>query len=216
VFGVDITLDALSRFLGSVAIGRSGRAVIVDGNGQLIASPNSGRTLHEIDGELATLRIDQLGDEVLTHAYDRLRIEGAGHRVVEVGGQRYITAVTPITGAGQNWSTMIVVPEDDFVGFVASNNRRGLWMSLTIVALATLLASLLVRQGLRADRGTRLLLEHQSAITRQSSAFAALASDASLFDPAQTLPSRTLMETLAEVTRARRSSVWELTNAGGF
>ena len=214
MFGVDITLDALSRFLGSVAIGRSGRAVIIDGNGQLIASPNSGRTLHEIDGELATLRIDQLGDEVLTHAYDRLRIEGAGHRVVEVGGQRYITAVTPITGAGHNWSTMVVVPEDDFVGFVASNNRRGLWMSLTIVALATLLASLLVRQGLRADRGTRLLLERQSAITRQSSAFAALASDASLFDPAQTLPSRTLMETLAEVTRARRSSVWELTDGG--
>jgi len=33
VFGIDITLDALSRFLGSVTIGRSGRAVIIDGNG---------------------------------------------------------------------------------------------------------------------------------------------------------------------------------------
>jgi adenylate cyclase len=30
VFGVDITLDAFSRFLGSVEIGRSGRAVIID------------------------------------------------------------------------------------------------------------------------------------------------------------------------------------------
>jgi hypothetical protein len=152
---------------------------------------------------------------VLTHAYDRFRIESAGHRVVDVGGQRYITAVTPITGAGRNWSTMIVVPEDDFVGFVASNNRRALWMSLAIVGLAALLAALLVRQGLRADRATRLLLERQSAITRQSNAFAAFASDTSLFDPAQTLPSRTLTETLTEVTRARRSSIWGLRTASG-
>jgi hypothetical protein len=38
---------------------------------------------------------------------------------------------------------MIVVPEDDLVGFVASNNRKALVMSLVIVAVATLLASLL-------------------------------------------------------------------------
>ena len=87
-------------------------------------------------------------------------------------------------------------------------------MSLAIVGLAALLASLLVRQGLRADRGARLLLERQSAVIRQSNAFAALASDASLFDPGQTLPSRTLTETLAEVTRARRSSIWEFADGG--
>ena len=122
--------------------------------------------LREINGEPAAPRVDELGDEVLTHAYDRFRIEGAGHRVIEVGGHRYISAVTPITSAGRNWSTMIVVPEDDFVGFVASNNRKALVMSLVIVAVATLLASLLVRQGLRADRNARLLLERQSVITR--------------------------------------------------
>jgi GAF domain-containing protein len=109
---------------------------------------------------------------------------------------------------------MIVVPEDDFVGFVASNNRKALVMSLVIVAIATLLASLLVRHGLRADRNARLLLERQSAITRQSEAFASLASDASLFDPAQSLRSRTLTETLANVTDARRASIWALRDVG--
>src|SRR5437660_10518127 len=102
--------------------------------------------------------------------------------VIEVDDRRYIAAVTPSKGAGRDWSTMIVVPEDDFVGYVASNNRKALVMSLVIVAVATLLALLLVRQGLRADRNARLLLERQSAITRQSGAFASLASDASLFD----------------------------------
>jgi adenylate cyclase len=41
-----------------------------------------------------------------------------------------------------------------------------------------------------------------------------LASDASLFDPAQRLPSRTLTETLASVTDARRASIWALRDAG--
>ncbi len=109
---------------------------------------------------------------------------------------------------------MIVVPEDDFVGFVARNNRKALVMSLVIVAVATLLASLLVRQGLRADRNARLLLERQSVIPRQSGAFASLASDASLFDPEQSLPSRTLTETLANVTDARRASIWALQDGG--
>src|SRR5438132_6803 len=158
---------------------------------------------------------DEIGrEEDLTDAYDRFRIKGAGHRVIEVGGHRYISAVTPITSAGRHWSTMIVVPEDDFIGFVASNNRKALWMSLMIVAVTTLLASLLVRQGLRADRGARLLLERQSAITRQSGAFASLASNASLFDPARSLPSRTLTETLADVTGARRASIWTLRGGG--
>ena len=214
LFGVDITLDALSRFLGSLEIGRTGRAVIMDDTGELIAAPTGSATLREINQEPAAPRVDELGDEVLTHAYDRFRIEGAGHRVIEVGGHRYISAVTPITSAGRNWSTMIVVPEDDFIGFVASNNRKALWMSLVIVAVTTFLASLLVRQGLRADRGARLLLERQSAITRQSGAFASLASNASLFDPARSLPSRTLTETLADVTGARRASIWTLRGGG--
>jgi len=145
---------------------------------------------------------------------DRFRIEGTGHRAIEVDGQTFISAVTPITGAGRDWLTLIVVPEKEFVGFVASNNRRALWMSLAIVAVAASLASLLVRQGLRADRNARALIERQSAITRQSNAFASLASDASLFDPASALPSRTLNETLAEVADARRASIWRLADGG--
>src|SRR6201987_4472693 len=214
LFGVDITLDALSHFLASLEIGRTGRAVIIDDAGQLIAAPRGSTMLPEIKGELAAPRVDELGDDVLTHAYDRFRIEGAGHRVIEVGRRRYISAVTPIKDAGRNWSTMIVVPENDFVGFVASNNRKALVMSLVIVAVATLLAALLLRQGLRADRNARLLLERQSAITRQRGALASWASDASLFDPAQTLPSRTLTETLASVTDARRASIWAIRDAG--
>src|SRR5690349_3813969 len=39
VFGADIILAELSRFLGSLEIGQTGRAMIIDGNGRIIAHP---------------------------------------------------------------------------------------------------------------------------------------------------------------------------------
>src|SRR5579871_2331248 len=43
VFGVDITLQTLSDFLASLKIGRTGRAVIIDETGHLIAAPDAAR-----------------------------------------------------------------------------------------------------------------------------------------------------------------------------
>ena len=212
VVGVDIALEELSHFLASLQIGRSGRAVIMDASGRLIAAPTGlNKMVVDSGGTLTTASIDALGDSALTHAYDRYRIEGPGRRVVDVDGRRYISAVAPLAAAGRDWSLLMVVPEDDFVGFVASNNRNALAMSLVIVVIAALLAALLVRQGLRGDRAARLLLDRQRAITRQSQAFATLAAEAGLFDPAGKEPPRVLTETLAEVAGARRASIWRVT-----
>ncbi len=212
VVGVDITLEELSHFLASLQIGRNGRAVIMDGSGRLIAAPTGlSQMVVDSGGTPTTATVDGLGDSVLTRAYDRYRIEGPGRRVVEVDGRRYISTVAPLSAAGRDWSIMMVVPEDDFIGFVASNNRHALAMSLVIVVIAAMLAALLVRQGLRGDRAARLLLDRQRAISRQSQAFATLAAEAGLFDPAGNEPPRVLTETLADVAGARRASIWRMT-----
>jgi class 3 adenylate cyclase len=214
VFGVDITLLALSNFLSSLEIGRSGRAVIMENTGQLIAAPAGSAIMHETNGVLTTMRVDELGDAVLTHAYDRFRVEGHGRRIVEVDGQRYIIAVTPLQIANRDWSMLIVVPEDDFVGFVTNNLHRGLAMSVIIIAVAVMLALLLVRQGFRADRAGRLLLDRQRVIGRQSAAFATVAAEAARFDPALNGPPRALTETLTDVEGARRAGIWRLAESG--
>ena len=215
VLGADIELEDLSRFLASLKIGRTGRAVIIDGSGKLIATPKGSDVVRkDATGAFITADIHELGDPALTAAYDRFRIEGHGRRVIQVGDRRYISAATALPAAGRDWSVLLVVPEDEFVGFVASNNRNALLMSAVVIVIAGLLASLLVRQGLRADRTARLLLDRQRAIDRQSGAFATLAADADLFDPARNEPPRALTETLAGVTGARRASVWRLTEGG--
>jgi class 3 adenylate cyclase len=215
VLGADIELEDLSHFLASLKIGRTGRAVIIDGVGKLIATPKGSDVVRkDATGAFITADIHELGDPALTAAYDRFRIEGHGRRVIQVGDRRYISAATALPGTGRDWSVLLVVPEDEFVGFVASNNRNALLMSAVVIVIAGLLAALLVRQGLRADRTARLLLDRQRAIDRQSGAFATLAADADLFDPAHNEPPRALTETLAGVTGARRASVWRLTEGG--
>ncbi|MBV8592188.1 MAG: GAF domain-containing protein, partial [Acetobacteraceae bacterium] len=210
VFGVDIALKALSEFLASLQIGRTGRALIFDDSGHLIAAPESIRVLQQHAPELLVARLDELGDPILTAAYDRFRLEGYGRRVVEVNGVRQIIMVSKLPVPGNNWSVLIVVPEAEFTGFIAANSRTALAMSMVIVAVAALFAGLLVRYGLRADRAARLLLDRTRAIERQSTAFAALATEAGLFTARDDRPARGLTEALGAFCLARRASVWRL------
>ncbi|MBV8167311.1 MAG: GAF domain-containing protein [Alphaproteobacteria bacterium] len=211
VVGLDLTLDTLSAFLATLEIGRSGRAIIMDDSGLLVATPRGADALvREVDGKPVNLHIDQLDDPVLVRAYDAFRIEGAGRRTIEIDGKPYITVATPLPDVASNWLILMVVPEADFTGFVSASSRNALAMSLVLVAIAGTLGALLVRQGLRADRTARMLADRQHTLQRHSAAFASLAADAELFDPRQDKPPRSLTETLAQVTSARRASVWRL------
>src|SRR5262249_573249 len=133
VFGVDVTLEELSRFLSTLEIGTHGRALIMDEGGRLIAVPNSEQMIKPSGDEFVPPKVDELDDPILTAAYDRFRVEGQGRRIIDRDGTRYISSVTALPGTTHKWWVMIVVPEDDFIGFVANNNRTALIMSMSIV-----------------------------------------------------------------------------------
>ena len=185
VVGVDIELESLSQFLGRLQIGLTGRAMIIDDTGRLVAYPEVSRMMRQKGGELAAVRLNELGDPVLDRAYNRFLIEKEGHRELLIEGKKYINTVSPLkSSAGKSWSILITVPADDFVGFVSLNYRKTLLLSVGVVALASLLAALLIWQGLRADRNARLLLSRQAEMKIQSQAFSDLAAKPAIFDPA--------------------------------
>jgi adenylate cyclase len=211
VLGLDIALEQMSAFLAGLSIGRSGQAMIIDEAGRLIAYPDLARTFQQVGEELQPVRLDELSDPVLTRAFDRFRVEGPGHRLLNVNGRQYLSAGSSLHATvGRHWSVLSVVPEEDFVGFVTRNTRKALALSLVIVGLASLLAALLVVQGLRADRQAQLVLERQQQLEAQSRAFAALASQAALFDPEDTASLAKLTEIASDTVRARRVSLWRL------
>jgi len=212
VFGVDITLEQLSQFLSSLEIGETGRAIIIDNDGRLIAVPDAEKMLRPSGDEFIPPRLDEIGDPILTGAYDRFRVEGQGKRVIEIDGVRYVTSVSPLKGDGRQWWVLIVVPEEDFTGFVMNNSRKGLAMSLIIVLSVAALAGLLVFQGLKSDRAVRRLMRDGATIARYGAIYAEVTHQIGLNEKADHLFPPILTEAVAEETQAARVSIW---HAGG-
>ena len=211
VAGGDITLAELSSFLADLELGANGRALIVDGAGRLVAFPDPARIVDRSDGDYRPAQMAAIGDPILTEAYDRMRVAGAGRSIVEIDGQRHIVAAAALAEpAAQDWSLLLVIPEEDLVGFVAANSRRTLLLSSGIVALAICLAGLLAYQGLVADRNARILGRREQALAAQTAAFDELAATASLFEAGDQDALRRLTETVARALAARRVSLWQV------
>ena len=111
VLGADIELDQLSHFLRNLTIGRNGRALIIDGQGRLVAYPQAKQMLRREGDKVQPVTLDELGDSVLSRAYNRFKIEGHGHRILSVDNQRYLNSVSSLRSTVvRDWSVMIVVP----------------------------------------------------------------------------------------------------------
>ena len=198
VFGVDITLEALSSFLASLHIGQTGRAAIVDGAGHVIAAPELAHPGSSGDLHAAQATATTLHDPALVGAYDHYHVGGYGDRTILVDKKRYVTIASRLPAAGQDWVLLIAVPEVDFTAFADHSSRRNLLLSLITIALAMLLGLLLVRQNRRLDRSTRLLSRSREIGARESRALSMLSEQPGLFDPAQPAPG--LTESLAEMS----------------
>jgi len=215
VLGADIELEALNTFFRNLSIGSSGQALIIDQQGRLVAYPQADRMLKKVGDALQPVMLDELGDPVLSRAYNRFKIEGNGHRLLTVGERRYLNSISSLRATvGRDWSVIIVVPEEDFIGFVKENTRRALLMTSIIVILASIMAGLLVFQGLRADRNAREILNRKQEVEAQSRAFSTLASDAAVFDPSDAESLGRLTEIVSQAAAVRRASFWQLDSEG--
>lgn len=209
VVGVDIELKSLSQFLGTLQVGRNGKAMIIDESGRLVAYPEGRRMIKQKGGTLIPVKLNELDDPVLDRAFNRFRIEKAGYRELLVEGKKYINTVSSLQAmVGKNWSILLIVPADDFVGFVTHNYRKVLFMSIGVLALASMLAGLLIWQGLRADRNASLLLSRRREMEVHSQAFSDLAGNPRIFDPADSEALEEVTRISAEAVGVRRVSIW--------
>ena len=168
---LDMELEAVSKFLENLKIGSHGRAIIVDDEGYIIAYPDLKKIFRKEGDVYKFIRLEEMQDTVLRRVYSRFQIKGYGHRVIAVDGQRYLTTAFLLpTKIGHELTVFIIVPEEDFVGFVGRNNRTVLLMSIGIVVLAAIMAGLMVFQSLRADRNAQLVLDRHLPRLRQTGA----------------------------------------------
>ena len=215
VVGADVELDNLSDFLATLTIGETGIALIIDDEGRIIAHPQKPLVTSDASGEVKLLRIEDIDDPVVSRAIDHYLVEGHGRRDFELAGRRYISAASSLNHLIQrDWSILVIVPEDDFVGFVAENVREVLALGLVVIALAGLIAGFVVRHGLRTDREALAVLERQTLLDAQGEAFGTLAIRAALFDTGRSNANAEITEAVARATQVRRVSLWRLLPPG--
>ncbi|MBW2411279.1 MAG: GAF domain-containing protein, partial [Deltaproteobacteria bacterium] len=209
VFGLDMALEKISEFLETLKIGQRGRAFIVDEEGNMVAHPEIEKMVKKEGDVYKIIRLEELQDRVLRRAYSHFQIKGHGHRTLIVDDQRYLTTAFLLpTKIGHDLTVFIIVPEEDFVGFVARNNRAALLMSIGVVVVAAIMAGLMAFQSLRADRNAQLVLERQNELEAQSRAYSELSSQAALFDSADSESFNQLTEIVTKAAGIRRTSVW--------
>jgi adenylate cyclase len=202
---VDVRLSSLSDFLARLTVGRTGRALILDRDGQLVAIGDPNRRVVVHGNQVEPARIVELNDPVLNRAFDLFRAEGPGRRMVEVAGERYIMMAARLPGEGRNWNLLMVVPQDDFVGFVRRNSLFVLLMAMGVVALAALLALLAIRRTRGAARAEAMVRARDARFEAQAENYATLAASAGV--PA-------ILGVAARALGARRAGLWRLTEAG--
>ena len=213
VMGVDIELATLCAYLAQLNIGNHGKALIVDGDGRIIAYPDE-KWLPASDPEARAPRLDEVGDPVLTRAYDLLRVEGYGRKVLNMGDERIIVSSEPVRRlTGRDWVVLIVVPETDFVGFVADSGVTALLMSIAVVLIVAALTGLLAWRNVLAERRATAATTRQHALELRTQTFIDLAHDAVAADADEGSLARAT-ESAAAACAAKRVAIWRLSRDG--
>lgn len=213
VIAVDIELATLCAYLEQLHIGTRGRALIVDPAGRIIAYPDAD-WLPANDPEAKAPRLDEVGDPVLTRAYDLLRIEGYGRKVLDFGHERIIVSSEPVRRlTSRDWIVLIVVPETDFVGFVADSGITALVMSIAVVVIVAGLTGLLAWRNVLAERRADAAATRQHALETRTQTFIDLAHDAVAADAEESGLARAT-ESAATACAAKRIAIWRLSRDG--
>jgi class 3 adenylate cyclase len=218
VLAIDIELATLCTFLKQLNIGANGKALIVDRDGRVVAFPADNWLPADSPDAKAPL-LDQLDDPVLTRAYNVLRVEGFGRKVLDFGHRRIIVSSEPVSMmAERNWVVLIVVPETDFVGFVTDSGVTALAMSIVVVLIVAGLSGLLAWRSVVAERRAAAARTRQQALEMRTRTFVELARTGGPFqagdddDPDRSLEKAT--ENAAAACAAKRVALWRLTPDG--
>lgn len=206
VFAINISLNRLTDFLAAMKIGKSGHAVVVDGQGRLIAGSHLLDVARQADWIFDRMLLNPQTQPVFTRALALFHIYGAGVHVIGAHNIQYVTIMASLHKIRPGWILMINAPENDFAAFAAAAGRQGLLFSLVIVVLAALLAGFLVRQSQKSERLQRQIDHERAQVRAESQALNAIAGTANLLDPSHEAP--LLSQRLAELADAQRVSLW--------
>jgi adenylate cyclase len=210
VLGVDIELATLCAFLKQLSVGVTGRAIVIDRAGRIVAFPSDNWLPADRPDVVAPL-LNEVDDSILASAFNHLRVEGYGNHIIDIDNRRIIVSTGQVNLlADRNWVVLIVVPESDFVGFVANSSWVALAMSIIVVLVVAALAGLLAWRSLLAERRAAAADVRQEALEMRTRAITDLARQSTSDVEVSGAHLHQATENASTVCRAKRVAVWRL------
>lgn len=146
--GVDLILSDIGEFLQSIEVSPSGRIILLERNGQIIASSSSEKPYKIVDDNAERLNILDSEDPTLKQTAQYLKGEFGELSQIDrplaaeflLDGDRQFLRVVPFQDEkGIDWLVAIVVPESDFMAQINANTRTTILLCLGALVVATLL-----------------------------------------------------------------------------
>jgi adenylate cyclase len=146
VINVVIDLSRLSQFLATLQVGKTGTVIVLNRNGNVIASPDQSAIDQQQNGKMPHLQSLSEGNallKVISDYLSRSKIDLGGlsePRQVEVtapGGGNYFLSFAPL--GFEDWVVATVVPASDFLATI----NRNVHFLLSTLALLTFLVAML-------------------------------------------------------------------------
>ncbi|MGD9878662.1 MAG: cache domain-containing protein [Reyranella sp.] len=210
VMAVDIELANLCAFLKQLDVGKNGNAFILDRSGRIVAYPSDDWLPVDRPDAKAPM-LDELGDPLMTRIFNHLRVAGFGRQVLTFDDQHVIVSSEPVSMiTDKNWVVVIVVPETDFVGFVADSAFATLLMSGLVVLIVAGLSGLLAWRSVAADRTVTAAAARQQALEARTRTFVELARTSGPTDGSEDVGLAGALETAATACAGKRVAVWRL------
>jgi len=146
IIDADLSLNDISNYLARLAIGEAGQVYVTDHAGLLVGS-SMDAALADADADGARIAVTDADAPWIADSASAIAKEFGGFRLgrthsqtITVEGRWLLMLASPYTHhTGIAWTTVTLIPEDDFLAGVQATRRR----SLTIAAVAALLTLLL-------------------------------------------------------------------------
>ncbi|AMK12580.1 hypothetical protein AWY79_16450 [Pseudodesulfovibrio indicus] len=140
VFGLDLSLANLCRFVQRQTLGDNSEIMIFGPTGKVYAYSDLDRMVKSLGGDKGEPAVDRLGVPALSELMRGFRAREdktveAGE--MSVGGERYLFRVDPLpVEYGKELFVAVAVPESQFTGPIARIGTRTLYVSLGLLLLS--------------------------------------------------------------------------------
>ena len=159
IVGVDIEIDQLSTFIGSLKIGKNGQAFLMNRNRDMIAFPDLAKLKFEGAGQQTGVRlvkIDELDDKLSQKAYASagfsydaeglIILDKSEFATFQHDGKVYHAMFTPFSTPEWPWVIGVYLPEDDYLGDIKKNRMHSILITVIISVFAAVLGLWLAKR----------------------------------------------------------------------